>query len=319
MHNLYGASMTRAAAEGFRSFDPDKRFLLFSRSSFVGSHRYGGIWQGDNQSWWSHILLNLHELPSLNMVGFLYNGADLGGFGSNTSPDLVERWLQLGVFTPLMRNHAALGTRDQEIYRFQRWPQMRDTLTVRYALIPYLYSELMRAGLTDGMLFRPLAFDYPGDRTACHTEDQLMLGRDCMIAPVYEQNAIGRHVYLPEDMLMVRFVSATEYELVPVPAGHCYVNLALNQFPLFIRRNHVIPLAAPAEYVEGIDDTRLTLLGWVDSDTEVHTDLYRDDGVTAHPQLEAGLTGITVVAGEDGLTARAEGLVLDLSGVTVME
>ena len=82
VHNLFGFNMTRAAGEAFERIDPDRRFLMFSRSSYVGMHRYGGIWTGDNRSWWSHILLNLKMMPSLNMCGFLYTGADLGGFGS---------------------------------------------------------------------------------------------------------------------------------------------------------------------------------------------------------------------------------------------
>ena len=67
VHNLFGYNMTRAAGEGLREISPDKRCLLFSRSSYIGMHRYGGIWTGDNKSWWSHILLNLKMLPSLNM------------------------------------------------------------------------------------------------------------------------------------------------------------------------------------------------------------------------------------------------------------
>ena len=72
VHNLFGYNMTRAAGEAFEKIAPGKRFLMFSRSSYVGMHRYGGIWMGDNKSWWSHILLNLKMLPSLNMCGFLY-------------------------------------------------------------------------------------------------------------------------------------------------------------------------------------------------------------------------------------------------------
>ena len=83
VHNLFGYNMTRAAGEAFERLEPDKRILMFSRSSYIGMHRYGGIWMGDNKSWWSHILLNLHMLPSLNMCGFLYTGADLGGFGAD--------------------------------------------------------------------------------------------------------------------------------------------------------------------------------------------------------------------------------------------
>ena len=319
VHNLYGAHMTRAAAEGFRSWDPKKRFLMFSRSSFIGSHRDGGIWQGDDHAWWSHILLELHELPALNMCGFIYNGADIGGFGGDTTADLLIRWLQLGVFTPLMRDHACMGTRPQEVYRFENWEDMRGVITVRYALLPYLYSEMMKAILDDDLMFRPLALAYPEDRTACHTEDQLMLGADCMIAPVYEQNAVGRHVYLPEDMLMVRFRSAADYDLVPVPAGHCWVNLKLNEFPLFVRKGHAIPLAAPAESTEEIDDTRLTLLGWLESDTEVRATLYRDDGVTADPVLSEGLTEIRIVHDGVSLSCTADGLVPDASKLIVSD
>ena len=63
VHNLFGYNMTRAAGEGFAVIDPEKRFLMFSRSSYIGMHRYGGIWMGDNKSWWSHILLNIKMLP----------------------------------------------------------------------------------------------------------------------------------------------------------------------------------------------------------------------------------------------------------------
>ncbi len=309
VHNLYGGMMTRAAAQGFESYDSSRRKLLFSRSSCIGAHRYGGVWQGDNMSWWSHILLNLKEMAGLNMCGFLFSGADLGGFSANTTEDLLQRWLQLGVFTPLMRNHAALGTRDQEIYRFRNWDAMRRTLTVRYALIPYLYSELMKAILKDDMFFRPLAFDYPQDDMACRTEDQLMLAGGCMIAPVYEQNARGRHVYLPEDMLMVRFRSAEDYDLAPMYKGHHWVKLNMDEFPLFVKRGQVIPLAKSAERVRDIDSRRFTLLGWLDHGTAFT--LYDDDGESTGVQLSDGLTMVDVSVRDGQVIARGEGLTFD--------
>ena len=293
VHNLYGAGMTRATAEGFRRFSPDKRLLLFSRSSFVGAHRNGGIWQGDNFSWWSHLKMALQMLPSLNLCGFLFTGCDLGGFGCNVTEDLLERFLQLGVFTPLMRNHSALHTRDQEIYRFSIWETMRDTVSVRYALLPYLYSEFMKAALRDEMFFRPLAFDYPTDRRAVHTQDQLMLGGDCMITPVCEQNAAGRYVYLPEDMLLIRFRSAKDYDLVPLEKGDHWIDLALGEFPLFVKKNHAVPLCPGGESSELLDDTRFALLGIIEQ--EGAYELYRDDGETSSPHLESGLTRIPLI------------------------
>ena len=304
VHNLYGYFMTRSAAEGMEQFNPDKRHLLFSRASYVGAHRYGGVWQGDNTSWWSHLLMNLKMLPSLNMCGFLYTGADLGGFSNNTTEDLLLRWLQLGVFTPLMRNHAALGTREQEIYRFGMQEDMKNILTVRYGLLPYLYSEFMKASLQGECMFRPLAFDYPGDKRALRVEDQVMLGKECMIAPVYEQNARGRYVYLPEDMLLVRFRSAEDYDLIPMEKGNHWVDLELNEMPLFIRKGCIIPLSRGGEWVDAVDFRSLTMLGWADEATYA---LYDDDGMGKHYDLEKNTRVITLRVGEvagEGLTLK---------------
>ena len=193
---------------------------MFSRSSYIGMHRYGGIWTGDNLSWWSHILLNLHMMPSLNMCGFLYTGADLGGFGADTTEELLMRWLELGIFTPLMRNHSAWGTRRQEVYRFTQTGSFRKIIALRYCLLPYLYSEYMKAALRDEMMFRPLSFVYAGDRFARRVEDQLMVGESIMIAPVYEQNAKGRYVYLPERMKLVRFRGPEDRKEEVLEKGH---------------------------------------------------------------------------------------------------
>lgn len=275
IHNLFGYNMTRAASESIQAMTPE-RVLLFSRSSYIGMHRHGGIWMGDNMSWWSHLLLNLKMLPSLNMCGFLYTGADLGGFGGNTSRDLLLRWLALGVFTPLMRNHAAKGTRNQECYRFEGIDDFRHIISVRYRLLPYLYSEYMKAALGDDMLFRPLAFDYPEDPIAKQVEDQLMLGHECMIAPIYTQNSTYRYVYLPEEMLFVKFLPDGSIYQETLETGHHAIQVQLNEVPLFIRKGTCIPLAQAAESVAELDESNLTMLGFPGASYE----LYQDDGVT---------------------------------------
>ena len=283
VHNLYGYNMTRSASEALDTICPQKRCLLFSRSSYIGMHRYGGIWTGDNQSWWAHILLNLKMLPSLNMCGFLYVGADLGGFGSNTSRDLLLRWLALGVFTPLMRNHAALGTRDQECYRFEHVEDFRHVIGVRYRLIPYLYSEYMKAALQDDLYFKPLAFEYPEDSMAAEVEDQLLLGNEIMIAPVYTQNANGRYVYLPEEMMLVKFLPDGNLSQEILPKGHHYITVPLNVVPLFIRLGKCIPVAAEAECVEKIDTSTIQMIGYENTSYV----LYDDDGFSKEYDLDS--------------------------------
>ncbi|MCI8885347.1 MAG: alpha-glucosidase [Dorea sp.] len=275
VHNLFGYNMTRAAAEAFDRIVPDKRLLMFSRSSYIGMHRYGGIWTGDNRSWWSHILLNLKMMPSLNMCGFLYTGADLGGFDNDATRDLVLRWMALGVFTPLMRNHSAQGTRRQEAYQFGDTEDFRGIVETRYRLLPYLYSEYMKAALNDDMYFRPLAFVYPEDSFAAGVEDQMMLGGEAMIAPVYTQNAKGRYVYLPEDMLFVKFAKDGAYTEELLTQGHHYVEIAVNEVPLFIRKGRCIPLAEAAECMEKLDTANLKMIGFEHAEYT----LYEDDGI----------------------------------------
>lgn len=256
VHNIYGANMTRAAGEYFEKEFGKGKILMFSRASYIGAHRSSGVWFGDNHSWWSHILLNLKMLPSANMCGFLYCGADLGGFNENATEDLVLRFLALGVFTPLMRNHSALGTRDQECYSFENTKYFKDIVEVRYRLIPYLYDTFKKASQQNDMIFRPLSFDYPDDKIARECETQLMLGDECMIAPVYEQNASGRYVYLPEDMRFVK-LSGTNAVSTELNKGLHYVEVALNEVPLFIKKGKKIPLCRPALRTSQLDTDNL--------------------------------------------------------------
>ncbi len=281
VHNLYGGNMTRAAGEAFGRLRPNKRTLLYSRSSFIGSHRYGGIWLGDNDSSWGQLLANIQLMPNVQMCGFLYTGSDLCGFAGDTTPDLALRWLEFGIFTPLMRNHAAAGTREQEYFRFaDKMPAFRKMLELRYALLPYLYSEFMKAALEDDSYFRPLSFDYPNDADALNVEDQLLLGEGLMVAPVYTQNAVGRHVYLPEPMKMLRLRSVSDYNEEVLPAGHHYIHCALDEVLLFIRPGRVVPVAASAESTTQLNETDLTLWSYLPDGTTGSYRMYTDDGVT---------------------------------------
>ena len=281
VHNLYGGSMTRAAGEAFADLRPGQRTLLYSRSSFIGSHRYGGIWLGDNNSSWAQLLANIQMMPSVQMCGFLYSGADLCGFSSDTTPDLALRWLEFGLLTPLMRNHSAVGTRMQEYYRFPEvLPAVRNMIRLRYALLPYLYSEFMKAALENTSYFRPLAFDYPDDPDAREVEDQLLLGEGLMVAPVYVQNAHGRHVYLPEPMKLLRLRAVDDYDEEILPAGHHYIRCALDEVLLFLRPGHIVPVAQPANSTSELDDASLTLWSFLPDGESAEYRMYRDDGVT---------------------------------------
>lgn len=140
---------------------------------------------------------------------------------------------------------------------------------------PYLYSEFLKAALQDEMMFEPLAFEFPDDSMAKQVEDQLLLGKELMIAPVYKQNAQGRYVYLPEEMMLVRMRSCTSYETTILLKGHHYIAIALDELVFFIRKQKSIPLAKPAANTEQIDLQTCQLLGYPNSSYE----LYADNGI----------------------------------------
>ena len=249
VHNLYGYKMTKSAYDALRELR-DEPSLLFSRASTVGAHRYGGVWTGDNHAWWSHILLSLQQMPGMNMCGFLFSGSDIGGFNGNCTRDLLIRWMSFALFTPLMRNHSAIGTRSQEAFAFGDTEVFRHIIELRYRLIPYLYSEFVKAVENDAMFFRPLAFDYEDDAVAATVEDQLMVGDCVMIAPIYRQNAVARHIYLPEKMTQIR-MSEGNISTEELNKGWHYVSVPLGDVVFFAKSP--IPFAKPAMHTGELD------------------------------------------------------------------
>lgn len=171
------------------------------------------------------------------------------------------RWMGLGVFVPLMRNHAAAGTRYQELYRFTDTDAFKNIVSIRYALIPYLWDAYKKAVEDDTLMYKPLGFEHPDDKVAVATEDQLYVGDDIMICPVYTQNAIGRYVYLPEPMTMVRMKSSDEYALEKYDAGHYFVEIAAQEIVFFIRDGHEIPLYKSAEYADAVFENECVWVG----------------------------------------------------------
>ena len=279
VHNLYGYLMTRASSEGLQKL-LDHRFLLFSRSSYIGAGRYGGVWTGDNTSCWEHLKLNLRHMPSLNMCGFLYSGADTGGFMGDTSRELLLRWLAVSAFTPLMRNHTGNFTKNQEAYQFGDTEDFRSIISLRYRLLPYIYSEYMKAALTSDMYIKPLAFLFPEDEQAKPIEDQLIVGGSIMIAPIIKEGTTERTVYLPEDMTQVVY-DGMDFVCTPVRKGTVTVKARLHEVVFFILKDKLLPIGKPITNTRDVDFDDLTLLG----DGKEYA-LYSDDGMTRDCSLK---------------------------------
>ena len=258
VHNMYGYMMVNSASDYFKKYNEEnklnKKYLLFSRSSMIGSHRYSGIWTGDNAAYWDHLLLNIKMMPSLNMCGYLYSGADIGGFGHNSSSDLLLRWMAFGIFTPLFRNHTCNWVRPKDYHLMDEVNEIRNILQIRYLILPYLYSEYIKAVNNNKLLFTPLSFVYKNDARVVEIEDELLFGSSLLIAPVYKQNAKGRMVYLPEDVLEVRIKNVNDIKLRNLNKGDHYIDVAIDEVVFFLLNGKALPILNINNNVTNIKD-----------------------------------------------------------------
>lgn len=283
VHNLYGYNMVKGTSEYFKENYKERMFLI-SRSSCIGMHRYSGIWTGDNRSWWSHLELNIKMMPNLNMVGFLYSGADTGGFGSDATRELVCRWLEFSLFTPLFRNHSSIGTRNQELYNFSNPKEFSNLIKLRYALMPYLYSEYLKALKNNTLLFTPLALKYQNDECCLEIEDELIVGDSIMIAPVYKPNTTKRYVYLPEDMLLVRFRGYNDYDTKKMSKGHHFISVKLFEVLVFILPGKMLLLTEPKNSTSKLN--MLDLIAIANVNPTAKYEYFLDDGKYINSEIK---------------------------------
>ena len=236
IHNVYGHLMAQATYEGLRRAENRRPFLL-TRACCAGSQRYCSGWTGDNHSMWQHLQLSLTQMMNLGLSGVYMVGSDVGGFGSNVTPELLVRWFQLGAISPFFRDHYAKGTRRQEAYAFDEatTDACRRALDLRYHLLPYIY-DLAHEDLP---LLRPLALEFPDDMACRALTDQCMLGDRLLAAPVMTPAVTARAVYLPKgtwyDYYTGKRYTGGRYILADAPA---------DRMPLFARAGAAIPTAA---------------------------------------------------------------------------
>ncbi|MBM7118458.1 glycoside hydrolase family 31 protein [Archangium primigenium] len=277
VHNVYALGMARAAFEGLRRLAPEKRPFLLTRAGFAGIQRYSAVWTGDNSSYWSHLELSIPMMLGLGLSGVSFTGADIPGFMGRASGELFVRWMQLGTFYPLMRNHSAKGTPYQEPWRFGEacLGLAREWLERRYRLLPTLYSLMWESSQEGLPALRPLVMYAPGDREALRMDDAFFFGRDLLVAPVVRQGRSRRHVYLPEGRWLPFFDLGQTGAPVEGPR-HVLAETPLGTVPMWLREGGVLALTEPALHTTSANWTHLT---WhIHVGPQVEGQLYEDAG-----------------------------------------
>jgi len=257
-HNVYGMQMARATFEGLRKLRPDERPFVLTRAGYAGIQRFSAVWTGDNVASWDHLRLSIPMLANLGVSGVPFVGSDVGGFSGNPSPELYARWLQAAALTPFLRSHSEAGSNPHEPYSFgPRFTDInRASIELRYRLLPYLYSVFREHTQTGAPVMRPLWFEYPADDRTYLNEDQYLVGRDLLVAPVVTEGVTKRKVYFPRGDAWVDWWTGKRYE----GGTEAEVEAPLDRLPLFARAGAAIPTQPVVQHTGEMVGLPLTLV-----------------------------------------------------------
>ena len=238
--------------DGLKSLG-ETEIVSLCRSAWLGSQRFGVlVWSGDIPASFDSFRRQIKAGLNISVCGIPWWNTDIGGFVGGYSKDpefreLLVRWFQFGIFTPVTRMHGWREWGDMENTTIPDIPQsgayneiwsygdevyeiLKDLIELREKLRPYIHRHMKRASADGTPLMRPMFFDFPGDPVCYVLEDQYMFGDDILVAPVTELGSRSREVYLPKGR-WVRFGSAETYE------GGCNITceVPLDSFAAFVR------------------------------------------------------------------------------------
>ena len=206
------------------------------------------------------------------MSGFAFAGTDVGGFGADCTKELMCRWVQVGCFSPLFRNHSSKGSTYQEPWQFddETVDIYRNYVSLRYRLLPYLYDLFYQTEQTGMPIMRPLVLHYENDPEVWNLNGEFLFGEQILVAPVLEQGATKKMVYLPEG-IWYEFGTQKAYE----GGAYYMVDAPLAVCPMFVKAGSVIPTYEVRQSTAEGDYDTLTLEVYPGEGTYIH---YRDNG-----------------------------------------
>lgn len=262
-HNVYGMLMARATHEGISKFCPDKRPFVLTRSNFLGGHRYAATWTGDNEASWQHLRMSIPMALNLSLSGQPFNGADIGGFVGQSSPELFAHWIAVGAFYPFARAHTFKEAKNQEPWAFGKKVAAiaKIALGRRYRLLPYIYTLFREAALNGMPVMRPVFFADSKDTDLRAEEQAFLLGGDLLILPKW-----AKHPKLPQGIW--RSISLVGED----SANDKY------QPNLLMRGGSIVPLGRVIQNTTEESLNPLTLLVCLDELGKARGVLYEDAG-----------------------------------------
>ncbi|XP_066093234.1 lysosomal alpha-glucosidase isoform X1 [Saccopteryx bilineata] len=337
LHNLYGLTEALASHRALEKARGTRPFII-SRSTFAGHGQYAGHWTGDVRSSWDQLSSSIPEILLFNLLGVPLVGADICGFQGNTSEELCVRWTQLGAFYPFMRNHNDLQSLPQEPYRFSEMAQqaMRKALTLRYTLLPHLYTLFHSAHTRGDTVARPLFLEFPEDPHTWTVDRQLLWGEALLITPVLETGKVEVTGYFPAGIwynLQAVSVQALGSLPPPLPAPFksaihsegqwVMLPAPLDTINLHLRAGHIIPMQGTGLTTTESRKQPMVLAVALTLSRKARGELFWDDGESLGVLERGAYTHVIFLARNNTIMnelvhVTSEGASLQLRKVTVL-
>jgi alpha-D-xyloside xylohydrolase len=305
--NVYPLFHTKALYDGFRKDEPGRRALILSRDAYTGAQRNGAIfWSSDIYPTWDTLRRQIPTGLDFAASGFAYWSNDTGGWqylpaehhpahaplldpsdaranvgGYDDYPELYTRWFQYAAFLPIFRAHGSRVANEVWSYGKQAEPILERYLRLRYQLMPYIYSLGYKTWQTGAPFLRALPLDFPNDPKVADLRDEYMFGPAFLVAPVTEQGATGRQVYLPAGADWYNYWTNERVKGGQIIA----VAAPIDTIPLFVRAGSIIPLGAP---VESTHEAQAIARIRVYPGADASFTLFSDDGKTYAYENGAG-------------------------------
>jgi alpha-glucosidase len=274
VHNIFGMENARATDEGLLRLQPDQRPFVLTRAAFAGTQRYAATWTGDNTASWNHMRISVPQLINLGLSGYAFVGDDIGGFNGSPTPELLTRWMELGAFNPIYRNHAAKETRFREpwVDGPEHEAIRKRYIETRYQLLPYIYTSMEETSRTGVPLMRPLFLEFPDQPTVALNDEEFMFGENLLVAP---------KVWPFVDPYAVTLPAGEWYDFwsgAKTSGQTIQVNPGLDTLPVYVRGGSIIPEQPVVQNTDEVPQGPLLLN--VYPGTACHGSLYTDDGNT---------------------------------------
>lgn len=238
-HNLYPLRYNKAVGEITKEITGEN--LIWARSAWAGSQRYPLHWGGDCENTNMGMLASLRGGLSLGICGFSFWSHDVGGFVKESPEELYGRWMFMGIFTSHIRCHG-LPPKEPWNYSKEFLELFRKQMEYRYRLLPYIYVESLKAVKRGHPLLKTMFFEFSEDNNCLEIENQYMFGDSMLVAPLFEDYATERMVYIPQGTWIDLQNTQNIYQ------GNCWYNIMAGELNgvVLVRQNSIIPMVESA-------------------------------------------------------------------------